>query len=664
MAENFHLFAQAVNQRFNQLATSHELYTVDAGDLNETYLAAFPAGTNPLFRERTEHDCSACKNFIRNIGHVVAIQDGALQTVWSDAVITAPFPYNVVAAHLNDVVRHLPINGIYRTTERRYGVMSNVEVKDGEVRTWRHFWCDVPERNRPARPDAERGDANTQAQMFRRALDEIPISVCETVLDLIDSGSLYRGAEKRAVVKSFLDLRRWYEIAADKNLFVWTHVHNPATRFRNDVMGTLVSDIASGVPMEDAVRMYESKVAPQNYRRTTALITPRMIEQAVAQLRALGLESAVDRRMARLDDVSVNNVLFVDNAVRGRMRDAGLTGLLMEAVSVTKTPDLKHATPISIVDFVQDVLPVAADGAGMELLVQNRHAGNFVTLTAPVHADDAAAQLFRWNNGFAWSYEGDVTDSIKQRVKRAGGNVNAALRVSLSWSNKDDLDIHCIDANRRHIYYGNKAGILDVDMNVTNPVRDAVENLAWTRGMLTNGTYHVYVNQFARRETIDVGFTVEIECAGELQPFSYSQAVVGQVPCFDIHVQNGRIIGLQVHSGLKGGTASQDIWGVKTETLVPVNTLLQSPNHWDGQTAGAKHWFFILKDCKNPAPARGIYNEFLNPALEPHRKVFEVLGSKTKCPPTDDQLSGVGFTAARGDSVTAVVKGRAWNVQF
>jgi hypothetical protein len=101
---------------------------------------------------------------------------------------------------------------------------------------------------------------------------------------------------------------------------------------------------------------------------------------------------------------------------------------------------------------------------------------------------------------------------------------------------------------------------------------------------------------------------------------------------------------------------------------VPVDTLLASPNHWGGQAVGNKHWFFILKGCKNPEPARGIYNEFLRSDLEPHRKVFEALGAKTKCEPTNDQLSGIGFSSTRSDEATVVVKGRsrikAYNIKF
>lgn len=92
---------------------------------------------------------------------------------------------------------------------------------------------------------------------------------------------------------------------------------------------------------------------------------------------------------------------------------------------------------------------------------------------------------------------------------------------------------------------------------------------------------------------------------------------------------------------------------------------MYSPNHWGDQHVGAKHLIFALRDCKNPDPTRGIYNEYLRSDFEKHRKVFEVLGSKTKCQPTDNQISGLGFTSARGDSVTVIVDGkRPFNITF
>jgi hypothetical protein len=92
---------------------------------------------------------------------------------------------------------------------------------------------------------------------------------------------------------------------------------------------------------------------------------------------------------------------------------------------------------------------------------------------------------------------------------------------------------------------------------------------------------------------------------------------------------------------------------------------MYSPNHWGDNKVGAKHLILALKGCKNPGATRGMYNEFLDNRLTAHSKVFEVLSSRTKCAYSDEQVSGVGFTAARGDSVTVVVNGkRAYTLTF
>jgi hypothetical protein len=51
-------------------------------------------------------------------------------------------------------------------------------------------------------------------------------------------------------------------------------------------------------------------------------------------------------------------------------------------------------------------------------------------------------------------------------------------------------------------------------------------------------------------------------------------------------------------------------------------------------------------------------------SLEQHRRVFEVLGNKTKCQPSNNQLSGVGFSSTRSDSVNVIADGRPFTIKF
>lgn len=691
MFDKFHIFAKAVEKQFATMSKG-ELFVVESPEIFDFYLAAFPEGTNPIFRVRTEHDCSMDKQFVRNLGRVVAIDDGKMVTVWD--IEGLPYPYDVVAASMAEHIRSLPIASVFRVKEKKYGAESTIELRESGPHRWHHFWGSVATRHFSSTPDKARGDINTTVQVFQRGLSELAGSAFDTVIDLIDSNALYRGAEFRKAVAGFRQMQKAYQLLnsdAARSLFAWANFDSPSARFRNSAIGTLIVDLSDGVELEKAVRAFESKVAPQNYKRPTALITTKMVDDAVATLAELGLESAVERRFARFADVSVNNVLFVDNSVRSKMKD-GIAGLLADSVKPAKV-DIKHAEPIAMDEFLERVVPQASS---IELLLENTHLGNFMSVTAPVHSD--AGQLFKWNNGFAWSYDGEVTDSMRQRVQARGGRVDGVLRFTHQWNdvgrNASLMDLHVFmpghpftknptsgsvinddyggdgGANRRRVGWNHRkdtlsGGIQDVDYTAEAPAGYIpVENITFPDiRKMPEGDYVMKVHNWQLRSPTTSGFKAEIEFGGQIFQYEHPQPLKHKewVTLAVVTLRAGVFSIRHLHPTT---TSSQKKWGVETETLVPVNTLLASPNHWDGQEIGNKHWFFILKDCSNPEPTRGIYNEFLKSALEPHRKVFEVLGSKSKCPVADDQLSGVGFSSTRHDKATVVVKGNRINKAF
>lgn len=658
----FSKFSKAVHAQF-MLMSKQELYEVDGSDIFEKYLSAFPEGTNPIFRERTEHDCSCCKNFIRNLGTLITIKDGKVSTVWD--VSGLPHPYQTVADHLALYVGELAVKGIFRSKERRYGNESNIELINGKAHRWFHFWGDVSDRHFNDSPATARSYSNTTYEVFKRGLSELELDSIDTVLDLIDEKAIYRGEEFNRDVKEFRLLKYAYsQLNTDRarELFIWEHIHHNNARFRNTVIGTLITDLSTDVDIDKAVKAFESKVAPTNYKRPKALITKSMVENAMNKIRELDLETALERRFARISDVAVNDVLFVDNSVRDQMKD-GIESLLMDSV----IPSKSKAKPldISINDFLKTIVP-KAKSIGLEL--KNQHLNNFVSLTAPVHEN--SAPLFRWGSSFGWSYDGDLTDSIKEKVKAAGGRTDALLRFSLAWFNSDDLDIHAYTPDGHIYFYDKRAGhgSLDVDMNASSISENPVENIVFDK--LIDGSYSIQVKQYNQRSKNNVGFVLQMEHKGLIKEYTFSEELNDIIDCITFSVIDGNIKSIYVNKSLDSDATKKEKWGVTTNTITPVDTILLSPNHWNGACEGNKHWFFILKNCHNGNKVRGIYNEFLRPDLNEHRKVFEVLGSKTKCEPCADQkqLSGVGFSSTKDDSVLAHVnlngKECIYNVKF
>lgn len=710
MTNQFPTFAKTVAASFQDVAKASHVFVagIDGDALYQRYLSSFPEGTNPIFRKNTEHDCSCCRHFIRRAGNVVSIDDeGTIRTIWDEAARPGgvSYPYNIVAVALRDAVLAANICDLYRvgTKENSFGAattrsmdFSSVVTRlssdnprtfdsnhDGKVITWNHLHTgEIPKALQAASPDQVRGDYRTTVQVFIRGLVELSPAAIETVLGLIEANNLYRGAEHKAAVAQFAAAQRAYQAKGSREqaLFAWTNATGSASRFRNTVIGTLVQDLSEGVDVERAVASFEQKVAPTNYKRTSAVITPMMVKKAMETIKDLWLEDALERRFAVIGDISVNDVLWVDGSVKPAMK-GGLADVLMKTAMAANPQSTKkdegRAEDIGLDDFIEQVLPTTT---GMEVMLKGEHLGNLMSVTAPVHSEPR--QLFRWSNDFAWSYTGNVADSIAERVKKAGGKVDGAtLRVSLSWFNFDDLDLHVheppgrgLGGVRDHIYFGCKRGSsggeLDVDMNAgCGTTREPVENVVWMDKM-PSGPYRVVVNNYRQREAGDVGFVIEVENGGKLSHYSYNKTVRDRqdVHVVTLHVKEGRIDSVEMgNPTIMASNISQTKWGLTTEQYVPVDAVTLSPNYWGDNAVGNMHVFFILRGAKNDEPTRGIYNEFLHPRLEPHRKVFEVIGDKTKCQPTEGQLSGLGFSSTKKTSFLVRVqqgkRQRVFNVQ-
>jgi hypothetical protein len=657
----FKVFASAVEAQFKKM-TIDKLFIVNTnGDqLYDAYLAAFPAGTNELYIERTEHDCSTCRSFIKNIGNVVSIVPGqGMVSIWDITIDDET--YQTVADAMSAYVKSYTVAEIFLHEESKAGNAVTVQQTEKGQINWHHFHCTIPNHLVSKDVATKRGENRTSKEVLQRGLEELTLDALNTVLDLIDQNSLYRGDEFKGSVKGFITLKKLYdkiETDSEKINFCWVGSTQPIARFRGSVIGTLIQDISEGMELDRAVASYESKVAPANYKRSSALITQGMIDKAMQTIDELGIEPSLHRRYASLDDITINNVLFADSSATLKMKDSIKS--LLETSKKEKVLALDKVEEIGIDDFVTNVLPTITS---MEVQVDNKHANNFVSLIAPEYSD--AKNILKWDNNFSWAYTGGVTDSIKERVKEAGGNVLGALRISLAWINNDDLDLHVIEPSGEEIYFSHKRsrtnGQLDIDMTYGGTeAKPSVENIFWVNERdLAKGTYQVNVNQWSVNQSDNKGYIIQVEYNGQITEFnSKTSPKAGATDKVVTITYNGSEIELSnVGKAITSGSIAREVWNVTTNKFHKVNAMMMSPNFWDEQEVGNKHFFFMLDGCQNPDNIIGLYNEFLSNELNPHRKVFEVLGSKLKCPYVDNQLSGLGFSSTKRDELIVRVQG-------
>lgn len=664
---DFIKFKKDVEVAFNNMI-SDNLFVVNV-DKDLLWMAYLLSFDDP--DERQQHNCNACKSFIRHYGKVVAIDPLTYETktFWDD--VHSP-GFEKAAQEMAKLVKQAAICNIFiQDVNEFHGCDHNVQLlPDGTTRTWHHLYVTIPERFKFNKRnlgfdtvDGYRGDVRARKEVLERSIKELTDESVETVIDLIEDNSLYRGAEFFKGLQEFLRIKK---AAPTSNLsnYCWLNYKSQVAKIRNTAMGTLLINLSEGMDLERAVRAYESIMAPSNYKRPTALITKKQIEAAQKTVEELGLTDALPRRHAKVEDISVNDVLFVNRDTKAKMKGGMFESLMSEATVNPKT--FTKAEEVSVDKFLKDILPGSTD---VSILVENKHIPNLVTLTAPENPD--AGHLFKWNNNFAWVYNGSLADSFKEKVKAAGGNVDGFMRASLHWFNLDDLDLHVEQPVGGEIYFGNRYGIsggtLDVDMNVTSPIRDAVENVIWTdSGKLKVGTYTVYVENFCKRESVDVGFEVEIEINGELHKFNYDKMVVGRVRVAYIIVAKDKTISIKpiINEGSTSVKSTKE-WNIDTMKFQKVSCIMFSPNHWEGNEVGNKHLFFMIEGCKNPDPVRGFFNEYLRSDLERnHRRVFEALASKAKTEYSDDQLSGLGFSLTQSNEVIVKVNNKPFKIKF
>lgn len=694
-------FNLKLQNKFAEMCKTGKLFRVELSGQQvwDLYIKSFES--DPIFRDpaSSTHNCNLCNNFIRRYGNVVAINEN-YQIITMFDVITEDEFSNVVkelsktikASKITEVffetfneLNSLPYESCSKNNSVfQLGMAENVKrytkeeaekfgvVKPNEIKTFNHIHLFLPTEfvDKTGKSiESIMGEYRDAKNVFQRAMETISLDTLNLVKDLINQGSLLDGTTHLYKIEQIIPLKKEYDTlsASQKDNWCWISSYKlPFAKFKNELIGTLCSELSEGEELNKACQSWNKRVDPANYMKATAPITKKQIEEARLFVEENGYVESFDRRFATMEDIKVSEILH-SNIGKGDIKSVSIFDGIKSTSTRHKRNEFDGVEEIGIEKFMKDILPSCTS---VEVFLNNKHDGNMASLTTAKNPD--SKPIFKWSNNYSWTFNGNLAgkSQIKEAVKSRGGNVDGVMRVSLSFPDTtDDYDLHLKEPNRNEISYSNlrlkhaSSGMLDLDAQGRDghqPSDKRVENIIYTdKSKMPKGVYEIIVHNYSRRG-LHTPFNIEIEIEGDVTVLKLNQKLSGNGVLVANVVFNG--VDFEINKSdmvdiIDSKSISKEIYGLETNQFHKVNLVCLSPNYWGENNVGNKHYFFMLDGCKSPTSIRSFHNENLLPELATHRKVLEVLGSTNMIESTDKQLSGLGFNSTVKDELIVRLSG-------
>ncbi len=701
-------FNKKVQAKFTEISQSGKLFRVEltGQQVWDLYIKSFSKEDNPIFRDpaSSSMNCNHCKNFIRRYGNIVSVDGNYNVTTMFDVDAADEFKntakllsYAIKNSKISEVffetfneLNSLPYESCSKSNKAfQLGVATNPKrytkeesekfgvVKPDEIRTFNHLHLSLDKEfvdttgNSVESIMASYRDAKN---VFQKGMEVISLDTLKLVRDLINQGSLLDGATHLYKIEQFIPLKEEYDsLSADqRDNWCWVKSYKlPFAKFKNELIGTLCTELSEGEELNKACQSWNKRVDPANYMKATAPITKKQIEEARCFVEENGYTESFNRRFATMDDIKVSEILH-SNVGKGEIKSVSIFDGVKSTSTRHKRNEFDGVEQVSIEKFMKDILPSCSS---IEAFFANKHQDNLVSLTTAQGSD--SKPIFKWANNYSWTFNGNLAgkSQIKEAVATKGGKVDGVLRFSIMWAEGDssdnsDLDAWCHQPNSRRIGFQSKLDSItrgNLDIDIIRPSefhnKNIVENITWPElSKMPEGVYIFWITQYADRGS--KGFKAEIEFDGEIYSYEYNKRVAGNVMVAEVTLKDGQF---SIKHLLPESASSKEVYGLETNQFHRVNLVCLSPNHWGENNVGNKHYIFMLDGCKSPVSIRGFHNENLLPELAQHRKVLEVLGTTNMIEPADKQLSGLGFNATVRDELIVKLQGthkRVIRIQF
>lgn len=629
------------------------LFRTSVSGLFDTFLQYLPDSC------RQEYTCRTCQHFVDRFGGLVFIkEDGTTESaIWNIENIPGMFIEPIT--QMKAIVESAQVQDVF--------VSDYVDLGTYDTNGFHHFSAKLPRvminTSRVKNASQVSAEKAEDYGMLKRALEKYSMQQIDQALNLLESGSLYRGSSYVAMCKWFKETKEKIASINDQpqhTNMIWkyaTTAPNGFTHISGSMLGTLLDYIVDGDDFDTIKRKFETNMSAENYRRSQSAPTQRAVESAERLIEKLGLADSLRRRYAKLDELPENEFIWKSKTEKKEEVKTGVfAGVQTKTVDSNETKSVIPQVTMTWDKFRKTILPTADK---LEVKVDGTtHLMGMVTAAVP-----ESENIMNWDNPFSWYYQSGIDSVIKERVEAKGGKYKGCeIRCSLLWNTRTDLDLHCICPDGVEIYFGHKNhgyGSLDVDANVHGETVTPVENIRWPLGKIPEGRYKFFVNNYKNRATQNL-YKLELEVNGKI--YTYNGNLINDSyrrntdVVFEFDYRHGEDPKFTANSKK---TETKETWGI-SNGFSEVVAIIPSPNMWgeNPYKRSGEHTFFLLKDCKDMTGGvgRGFFTEMLKCDLQEIRKTLEAYTASTPIEGEDEASAcGVGYSKDKEWNLTIKV---------
>jgi hypothetical protein len=262
---------------------------------------------------------------------------------------------------------------------------------------------------------------NEEFKNVKRALDEARLEHLDLLVQCIESYALYRAEKVVGPAVWLRDLQKSLQSfkSTRRENMIWRAIAMAPTGFchpRDSVWWSIYEDVVAGLGFDEIKAKFDKKMHPLQYQRPQVMPAAGNIKRAEEIVAKLGLEPALHRRFARLDEIEKIWTPKITNPVQPE----GVFGHLEPKgkKAKSKSMDLPSKT-MTWVKFRDTMLSSAET---IELLVPAHD--NFVGLLTATNAE--APPILQWDRA-------DKRNPVSFYVYAAGSNADVWKLHAHQW---------------------------------------------------------------------------------------------------------------------------------------------------------------------------------------------------------------------------------------